>query len=459
MTDDEILHLLIAEALCRYIEDKHGESAWIIGGAVRNAMVSKPIRDVDIVTTMDIPKLSNRDIRVVTVRNSDKFGSYKVIYKECLFDVTRLRGEEVYEDGKLVEVRELADIEVDASRRDFGINTGYMRIEDPGKMIISDPLGLFWDALRDQEIRYVGDANTRIHEDPLRMLRGFRIAAEMDWNVSPRVYLAAKENAELINQISVERIRGELDKVLMSGRAYPAFLSLSSTGLLSFILPELHYAMDVKQNAHHGETVGEHLILTASAIQKDNLLLKWAALLHDIAKPKVKQFNKKKDDYTFYKHETKSAFDAKDILRRLKFTNKEIDYIFRLILNHMWFITDKTRLVTIRRRMHKIGKDAVRDVLRLRIADRAGNLAKNSKITRYLRLLLKLIRKVEQEERVEKIVDLRVNGHDMRRLGCRRKEIGVVLNYLHKRCIDSPSLNKRDRLLSIAKERLEDIRK
>jgi putative nucleotidyltransferase with HDIG domain len=248
---------------------------------------------------------------------------------------------------------------------------------------------------------------------------------------------------------SNERIRAELDGILLSNNVRMGLNGLYNTGLLAHILPEVHYAMGVVQNQHHAETVGEHLILTASAIRKPSRLLRWAALLHDIGKPKVRRFDKKKKDYTFYNHEIEGAFMVKSILRRLKFSNKEIDYIFRVIYHHMFYITDKTKISTVRGWMYRAGRDTVRDIMRLRIADRAGNLAKETGVTRHLKMLLRMVRRIEKEEKIMKVTDLKINGNDLKKLGLGGKDIGTTLNWLLVRCIRNPRLNVRRKLISL----------
>lgn len=458
MTDKEILYLLVAEDLCRQIKFFLDGDAYIVGGAPRNIMVGKSITDVDITTNIHPVLLDTiPDLKLIDI-SGGKWGSYKVLYREHLFDVTEMRGEEIYEDGKLKELNFAADILSDSERRDFGINTGYLRVGDKGNLSIQDPLDLFWDDLTKKEIDFVGMASERIKEDPLRMIRACRIAAELGWAISERTSRAVMENVEEITVISQERIREELSKILLTSNIGYAFGFMYKCGLLSFILPELHYAMSVEQNKHHRETVGEHLILTAEAIRKPNLLLRWAALLHDIAKPKVREYNKKKKDWTFYNHEVQSAFDAKAIMRRFKFSNREIDHVFRVIYNHMYFITKQTQLSTVRNFMFRAGRDVIRDILRLRIADRIANLTKNSNISLHLKMLVRLIRKIEKEEKILKVTDLKFNGHDAMALGLEGKAISDLLNHLLVKCISNPKYNKPKALKKLADKYLKDRR-
>jgi len=454
MTDKEMLYLLIAEDLCRYIERELDEEAYIVGGAVRSLMAGLPITDIDITTGGNLMELTSNPDMVVTDIGGGNWGSYKIHYREFDFDVTHLRGDEVYEDGKLVEMTETADTLSDSTRRDFGINAGYLRVEPPGKLVVHDPSNLFWKDLSEKVIEFVGYSQDRIVEDPLRMMRAFRIASQMGWVVGDKSYKAITEKSELIVQASAERVRKELDKILLTNRIKQAFYGMYNTGLLAHVLPELHYAMVVDQNKHHKETVGEHLLLTVCAIRKPNLLLRWAALLHDIAKPKTRAFNRKKKDYTFYNHEVQSAFDTKTILRRLKFSNKEIDYVFRVIINHMYYITDRTKLSTVRQFMHRAGHDVVRDILRLRIADRVGNLTKGGGITRHLKMLLRMIRRIEKEDSVIKVTDLKIKGSHLKKLGLEGKEIGDALSYLRDRCVRNPKHNTLTRLLKLVTARI-----
>ena len=454
MKDFEIRRLLIAEDLCRRIEKTLACEAYMVGGATRAIVVGEPIADIDITVGGGISDLLKSDEFPVVDESGLRFGSCRIKFHEEIFDVTAMRGSERWDGGELRSFERTVDTKTDAGRRDFTINAGYMRVEDGGKIVIHDPLDAFWEALAKREIRFVGNPVDRIREDPLRMLRAFRISAQMGWDIEPASQKAIVDSVGLVADIPPERVRGELNKLLLVPcyRIGPAMKRMYTCGLLVHILPELHFAMTVEQNKHHGETVGEHLLLTVSAVRKRNLLLRWAALLHDIAKPKTKVFSKKKQDFTFYNHEVESAFDAKMIMRRLKFSNREIDYVFRLIFHHMFYISKNTKPSTIRHRMRLVGPDKIRDLLRLRIADRAGNLAKESGITYHLKLLLRMIRKVERDDMALKVTDLKFRGHDAMALGLKGPEIGKLLTYLLERCIANPGLNRLPTLRKLAKE-------
>ena len=237
-----------------------------------------------------------------------------------VYEITTYRSEEGYKDhrhpDKISWGKTLAG---DLGRRDFTINA----IACDGQKIVDPYDGL--NDLKDKIIRTVGNPDDRFKEDALRMMRAIRQASELGFMIDPMTLAAIKKNAVLLKEISIERIRDELLKLLASSYAADGILLLKSSGLLTFIIPELIPAFDVQQKSpkrHHIYDVGTHCVMAMKYCPSKDPIIRLATLLHDIGK--VHTF--KKDDtglITFYNHEVVGARIARSICYRLKLSKKQ----------------------------------------------------------------------------------------------------------------------------------------
>jgi len=300
-----------------------------------------------------------------------------------------------------------------------------------------------------RQIKAVGDANLRFQEDALRMLRAIRFSAQLGFNIENTTLDAIKRNSTLIKNISNERIREELNKILISPN--PKYFDyLYQTGLLEHIIPEFVICYKTQQNnPYHVYNVAEHILHTVEYVENSSIL-RWTMLLHDIGKPSKKTTDSKGIDH-FYGHQGVSAELANIILNRLRFSKESIKKITRLILNHDLDIHDSEK--AIRKVISKIGDDLFLQLLEVQKADAMGQNGV------YLdKRLIKLdnIRQMYFDIKINKqclsIKAMEINGHYLILLGMKPgKELKNMLNYLFECVLENPKLNDKQKLIDLAK--------
>jgi putative nucleotidyltransferase with HDIG domain len=299
----------------------YGHQAYICGGAVRDLCLQRQVHDWDICTSAlpaEIQKLFSHTVDV-----GAKFGTVVVLMDDEPFEVTTFRTDS---SGRHPDVKFGVTAQEDVRRRDFTINGLLMHSDG---RVIDHVQGL--EDIKKQSIRCIGDANQRFQEDPLRLLRAIRFAAELDFVIEPGTCQALIANAPLIKTISMERIRDEFNKAIVGSNPVRFFELLYSSGLLDYTIPELVSLIQCTQSPeqHPEGDVWRHTMLMLG----HGLELGWAALLHDIGKPATKGL--KGDKITFYGHPEIGATMAKAILERFKFSNSFVVTVTTLVASHM----------------------------------------------------------------------------------------------------------------------------
>jgi len=201
-------------------------------------------------------------------------------------------------------------------------------------------------------IRAVGDPEERFFEDALRILRAIRLATELGFTIEKNTEKAIEKQTHLLKNISMERIRDEFVKIIMSEEPMKGIELAQKLGVLQYLVPELEEGIDIEQNKDHIYDVWTHILkaLQNGADKNWTLQVRLAALFHDIGKPRSRHFDKEKGDYTFYGHDVIGARMTKEVLRRLRFSRKDIDTITKLVRNHMFFSDiDQITLSAVRR--------------------------------------------------------------------------------------------------------------
>jgi len=429
-------------AVCSRLKS-HGFEAYVVGGAVRDLLLQREGFDWD-VTTSATPDLV-MSIFAHTAPTGIKHGTVTVIVGNSKIEVTTMRKEGVYADGRRPSsVCFVDDIETDLARRDFTINAiAYDPIDDR----LVDPFGGCKD-LRAQVIRAVGDPDRRFAEDRLRMLRAVRIACALEFTIEKNTLEGIVRNSASIASISAERIRDEFLKIMGCEKPSRGIELMRTTGLLVHIIPELLEGYGVNQNRYHAYTVYEHNLRTADALPKTDTYLRVAGLFHDIGKPRVKQGEH------FYGHERESANIARDVLTRLRFPRRAVARIVHLIENHMFQYTPDWSDAAVRRFIRRVGIEHLDDLFELRRADRAGSERPEDS---HLDELVQRVRRVLFAGDCLTVRDLAVNGEDIKQLlkpGMPKSTIGVVLRQLLEEVIEEPSLNDRQTLINKAREML-----
>jgi tRNA nucleotidyltransferase/poly(A) polymerase len=324
---------LVATKLVRRLRES-GFIAYFAGGCVRDALLRKQPKDIDIATDAepdDVQKLFARTVAV-----GAKFGVVRVLEGGFEFEVATFRSDGVYLDGRRPVSVTFSSPEEDAKRRDFTINGMFY---DP----VVDQVVDFIDGKSDLEhrlVRAIGDPNERFSEDHLRLLRAVRFAAALDFEIEPATWKAVTEKAHQIRNVSHERIRDELMKIMADPHRVRGLDLLDQSGLLKNILPEVNQMHGCEQppQFHPEGDVYVHTRLMLSLLPADvSPLLALSVLLHDIGKPVTYSFDEVDQRIRFNGHDQVGADMAVEIMTRFRFSNEEIDMVVEAIRNHMVF--------------------------------------------------------------------------------------------------------------------------
>jgi len=432
---------------------------YLVGGAVRDAMLDKPTKDFDFVVTgveaADLEKFFSGLGKINLVGKS--FGVFKFVPDGApedfeAIDIALPRTEVAgmsggYQDFEVQSDKNLS-IEDDLGRRDFTINAMALDVID-NELI--DIFGGIED-LQNKTIRTVGEPEQRFQEDYTRMLRAVRLAGKLEFNIEEKTFQAINRKAEQIKSLPMERINGELVKIVMADQAEDGVRLLQGIGLLKQFLPELSAADGVTQNRHHIYDVFEHSVraLGAGAEKHFKLEVRLAALLHDIGKPQTKEGQG--ENSTFYNHEIVGAKMAKNILKRLAFPNEVIDHVTHLVRYHMFYYAlDEVSDSGVRRLLSRLGQENIDDFINVRICDRLGMGRPKAKPRKLLELE-KRFKEVQLDPITPKMIALK--GDELMLVldikpGPR---VGLILNALLGEVLDDPKKNDHDCLLSRAQE-------
>jgi len=422
-----------------------GFEAYVVGGCVRDLLLGKKPKDWDITTDAlpeDIQKIFpesfyENTFGTVGVKTNSKDVSLAVV------EITTFRVDEKYLDKRHPEkVRFTKNLKEDLARRDFTINALALKVFSEKSFEIIDLFEGQKD-LKNRLIRAVGEPEKRFNEDALRLLRAVRFSVELSFTIEEKTAQAIKKNSVWLQAIAKERIKDELVKIIMSDNPHEGFLLLYDLGLLDYLIPELIKGVGVSQNRHHIYSVFEHGIfsLKFAAEKKYNLIVRLAALLHDIAKPQAKRGEGA--DATFYNHDIMSAKAAIRILERLRFDKATIEKVANLIRHHM-FVYD-VGLVTeagVRRLLRRVGPENIKDLIALRIADRLGSGVPKAQPYR-LRHFQYMVEKVQHDPISVKM--LKINGNDIMEILKIKPgpKIGAILDVLLAEVIEDPKKNNK----------------
>lgn len=313
------------------------QSFWV-GGVVRNLLLKLPSQDIDMATdaTPDAVERVFKKAKYKTVPVGKEFGSILVIVDGEKIEITTFRKEGKYNDARHPDLVDFVqDYIQDASRRDFTINAFYF---DPISKFLYDPTNGMKD-LKGKLIRFIGDARDRIDEDYLRMLRAVRLSVQIGFRIEDRSYAAIKHRVKHIQRISGERVKAELDKMMVSPKAGEGIRLLEKIGLLKHISPELDEVKHVFHNSKMYHLEGDtltHSIMVMEAIQSDDLDLKYAALFHDAGKVSTgkKVFKNGEEVFSFRGHVDISGKIFSEFAKRYKFSRQATQKILWLIALH-----------------------------------------------------------------------------------------------------------------------------
>lgn len=444
---------ILKEVLKIYDEiEKSGFEVFFVGGCIRNILMDIPVKDWDLTTNAtpeEIIKLFPDSYY------NNVFGTVGIpITENSVVEVTTYRTEEGFSNKRHPDkVSWGKTIEEDLSRRDFTMNAIALKFDGDKKKVFVDPYDGQSD-IKKRIIRTVGNPKERFKEDALRLMRGVRFASQLGFDIDEATGREIKADAQLITEISAERVRDELLKILASQNPEKGITLLKEAGILNYILPELLDGVGVSQvrpGRHHTTDVYTHNLLSMKHCPSPDPIVKFAALLHDVGKPSV-QGEDKDGLVTFYNHEIAGAKIAYEICQRLRFSKKDTHKIVNLIRWHMFSVNENLSDAGIRRFIRRIGIDNVADMMDLRIGDRLGGGTQTAESWR----LKKFKERVAGElaPKPFSINDLAIDGNDiMKELDLKPgPKIGEILQKLFKEVDEDMEKNNKEYLLKKAKE-------
>ncbi len=429
---------------------KAGYEIFLVGGCVRDFLMGRKVIDWDLATSATPEQIQK------VFPNSfydNKFGTVGVPldndeetegWEKNYVEITTFRTEGGYSDSRHPEKVEWGQsIEEDLSRRDFTMNA--LGLSLPENYI--DPYGGRND-IDGKLIRTVGTANERFGEDALRLMRAIRLATQLNFKIEEETWKSVQKNAHLINNISGERIRDELLKILANENAYDGIVLLDQSGMLEVIFPELSAGKGVSQarpGRHHTTDVFTHNIESLHHTPSTDPIVRLATLLHDVGKPNVRSEDEN-GHVIFYNHEVAGASIARDIADRLKLSKKQREKIITLIRWHMFTVDEHITDSAIRRFIRKVGIENVADMMDLRIGDRLGG---GTQVAESWRLKKFKERVASELNPPFSINDMAIDGNDiMKELNIKPgPKIGQILSKLFSEVDENLDLNNREYLL------------
>ncbi|MFH1561112.1 MAG: HD domain-containing protein [Patescibacteria group bacterium] len=418
--------------------NKTGFEIYIVGGSARGLITQYPVSDWDLTTNA-----KPEQVQALFPKNSfynNRFGTVSIVTgkkKTDIFEVTTYRTEQGYSDKRRPDqVSWGKTLEEDLQRRDLTINA--IAIDWLAQKIIDPHQGQ--KDLKNKIIRTVGNPDQRFQEDALRLIRAVRIATQLGFMIEAKTLSSIKKNSKLIDDIAKEGIRDELLKLLSSDYPADGITLLYNTGLLERIIPELIEGRGIDQAKHHTDDVWTHNLKTLQHCPSKNPIVKLAALLHDIGKPKTAQGEG--EERTFHNHEVAGAIMTKEIGKRLRFSKKQIDQLYTLVRWHQFTPNEKQTDKAIRRFIRRVGTDNLQDILDIRTGDRLGSgVPETSWRTELFKKRL-----IEVQKQPFSIKDLKIDGNDIMKILKIKPgpEIGKILKTLFEEVEEDKDKNTKE---------------
>jgi tRNA nucleotidyltransferase/poly(A) polymerase len=430
-----------------------GVPVYVVGGYVRDRLLARESKDLDIVCVGDGIMLAERVAsklkpmpHVVVFK---RFGTAMIRHNDLEIEFVGARKESYIPESRKPSI-ENGTLEDDQNRRDFTINALALSLneEDNGKII--DPFNGFHD-LEYKIIRTPLDPDRTFADDPLRMMRAIRFSTQLDFEIDAVTLKSIIKNRQRISIVSMERISTELEKIILSDRPSKGFKLLFDTGLLAIIFPEMAalQGIEIRNNIGHKDNFYHTLeVLENIASDTKNLWLRWAAILHDIAKPPTKRFDNILG-WTFHGHEALGAAMVPRIFKKMKLPlDHKMKYVQKLVLLHLRPIAltnDKVTDSAVRRLLFEAGEE-IDDLLTLCKADITSK--NEGKVTRYKENYKVLMAKITEVEAKDHLRNWQppITGDDIMRLFklAPGREVGILKNALKEAILDGLVNNNYD---------------
>ena len=431
-----------AKKLIRLLLD-NGYKAYAVGGCVRDSVLGRKCGDIDITTSA-----TPQEVETLLEKNGIRYaetglqhGTITAIVNKTPYEVTTFRSDGDYLDNRHPEAVEfVSDIRVDLARRDFTMNA--LAYNDDEGFV--DAFGGLED-IQHRLIRAVGDPDRRFNEDALRIMRALRFASALGFDIEENTKQSLFHNKDLLLNIASERIFTELRKLLVGDNAEAVLTEYRE--IIAVVIPELRPCFDFPQNSRwHIYDVYTHIVKSVAIAPKKDYV-RFALLLHDIAKPQCKTTDARGDH--FFNHPAVGADVTRSIMNRLRVSNEFKNKVIKLVEIHDMHIT--RRPSNIKKWLRELGEDLTYDFVDVRIADMSThNPVLAGDEVRYLKEVRGLVNKIINSGEPYRIADLKITGRELIAIGFRGKEIQNELEQLIKIVSGNPECNTAEKLTEIA---------
>ncbi len=460
LLDKDIFHNISDAA------DTLGLECYVVGGYVRDLFLERPSNDIDVVVVGSgisiaeaLKKRLGKRARLSVFRN---FGTAQVKFGGLEVEFVGARKESYSHDSRKPIVED-GTLEDDQNRRDFTINALAVCLNKARFGELVDPFDGLAD-LEDGIIRTPLDPDITFSDDPLRMLRCVRFAAQLNFFIEDETFDALTRNADRIQIISGERIQEELNKIMMTAAPSKGFVDLYRCGLLPRLLPELT-ALDIVETrngrAHKNNFYHTLEVLDNVSRKSDNLWLRWAALLHDIGKPKTKRWNNTQG-WTFHNHNFVGAKIVPDIFRRLKLPmDAKMKYVAKLVDLHMRPIAIADEVVTdsaVRRLLNDAGDD-IDDLMTLCEADiTSKNEVRKKRFLENFRIVRTKLHDLKEKD-YKRLLQPCIDGTEIMEMFNLQpsREVGELKKALKDAVLDNRVPNEREPLMELLMEKAKEM--
>ena len=458
--DKDIFHKISEAADSLQLE------CYVVGGYVRDLFLERPSNDIDVVVVgsgiqvaSELKKMLGKKAHLSVFRN---FGTAQVKYKDTEVEFVGARKESYQHDSRKPIVED-GTLEDDQNRRDFTINALAVGLNKDRCGELVDPFDGVYD-MEDGIIATPLDPDVTFSDDPLRMMRCVRFATQLNFQIEPETYEALSRNADRLKIISGERIADEMNKIMLSKHPSSGFYYLKDTGLLELIMPEL-CAMDKVETrngrAHKNNYDHTMEVLENVCKHSDNLWLRWAALLHDIGKPKSKRWDNQ-IGWTFHNHNNIGAKMIPSMFRRMKLPmDAKMKYVQKLVELHMRPIVIADEEVTdsaVRRLMNDAGDD-IDDLMTLCEADiTSKNMQRKQKFLDNFRIVREKLKDL-QERDYKRLLQPCIDGNEIMEIFHLKpsREVGTLKQTLKDAVLDNKVANEREPLMQLLMEKAKQM--
>ena len=423
--------------------EKHGFEAYMVGGCVRDSIMGRECHDTDITTNARPEEILAVFSGFKVVPTGIKHGTVTVFCGDVPFEITTYRIDGEYTDCRRPEnVEFTADITADLARRDFTINA--VAMDRNGCLV--DP----FDGISDMKagiIRCVGAPEKRFGEDALRIMRAVRFASQLGFTIEEETSAAVHRMKDLLQKISHERIRDELDK-LVCGRSCISVL-LEYSDVITAVIPEFKPSIGLDQcTPYHKYNVWEHTVRAVSFAPENDVKMRRTLLFHDIGKPACLKFDETGRGH-FKQHDRVGAEITEKVMKRLRYDTKSISYSTALIANHSKKLRSRA---DVKKMMYRIGDELFLALTEMKKCD---NSAKNDFVIEENTVFDRLAgigREIIANNECRSLKGLAVNGSDLLGLGLKGAEIGKMQRRLLELVMEDELPNEKDKLLKYAEQ-------